>query len=94
MERSRGAASAVVVAAYERLRTQYLRGDAAPSGIGSVIFHGLLRGMEVLLTQLPELVTAAPCATRSSTLAADPALVRVLANMVLQVHSAEVCHVY
>lgn len=50
--------------------------------------------MEILLTQLPEPVTPAPRATPPGTVTTDPALVRVLANMVLQVHSAEVCHVY
>jgi hypothetical protein len=80
--------------AYERLRAQYLHGDSTPSGIGSIVFHGLLRGIEILLTQLPEPVTPAPRATPLGTVTADPALVRVLANMVLQVHSMEVCHVY
>ena len=70
-----------------------MRGEASADGIACIAFHGLLRGMKAVLAQRRkptcprhELAPAAPVAF-------DPALVRVLANMVLQIHS-EVRHVY
>src|SRR6202012_4536215 len=34
-----------VVARYEQLRTDVLRGQARPEGLGAVVYHGLLEGM-------------------------------------------------
>lgn len=85
---------AATVAAYEQLRTQYVRGEASAVGIGAIVFHGLLRGMEIVLEEVaPEPLGSVPRATPASPFTPDPALVRILANMVLQAH-AEVHHVF
>lgn len=82
-----------MAAAYEQLRTQYVRGEASAVGIGAIVFHGLLRGMEIVLAEVPEPVRPVARSTSASTFTRDHGLVRILANMVLQVHS-EVHHVF
>jgi hypothetical protein len=77
------------------MRTALLCGQARPDGLGAIVFHGMWRGLAVLLgaasTAIPSSACAVaavpPCAT-----AHDRQLVRLLANMVLaaeaQVHYA------
>lgn len=79
--------------AYEALRQQVLRGEARPAGLSAVARHGLIDGMASLARAVPD--ASRPAAERPSAPPADGdrALVRLLANMVLQAHF-EVCHVY
>lgn len=77
------------------MRTAVLCGQARPDGLGAIVFHGMWRGLAVLLG-------AASAASRSGVRAVaavppsatvhDRQLVRLLANMVLaaasQVHYA------
>ena len=80
---------------YEQLRCAVLRAQARPEGLAAVAYHGLLGGLKVICsmavpasasTGLP--VPAAPVAPWPT----DPALVRLLANMVL-LYQQEVNHV-
>lgn len=78
---------------YEHLRGAVLRAQARPEGLAAVAYHGLLGGLKVIgsmavpapaSTSLP----AAPVAPSPT----EPALVRLLANMVL-LYQQEVSHV-
>lgn len=83
--------------AYESLRGAVLRSQARPEGLAAVVYHGLFGGLDVVCRQ-PAAATVGFCMTGvragpacgGST--ADPALVRLLANMVLFCQQ-EVCHV-
>lgn len=84
---------AALVTAYEALRRQVLCGEARPAGLSAVARHGLIDGMASLARAVPD--ASRPAAERPPAPRADGdrALVRLLANMVLQAH-AEGCHVY
>lgn len=77
------------------MRTAVLCGQAGPDGLGAIVFHGMWRGLAVLLgaasAASPSGVWAV-AAVPLSTTAHDRQLVRLLANMVLaaesQVHYA------
>jgi hypothetical protein len=80
---------------YEDLRGAVLQAQARPEGLAAVAYHGLLGGLKVIgsmavpapaPTGLP--VPTAPVAPSPT----DPALVRLLANMVL-LYQQEVSHV-
>jgi hypothetical protein len=71
-----------------------LKGQACPEGLGAVVYHGMLRGLALMLTGMP--------ASNGIPLAPVPAVrpvpherqfVRLLANMLLRTQS-EVMHVY
>jgi hypothetical protein len=81
------------VALYERLRTAVLQGQARPEGLGAILYHGLIDGLSVLMRTVPDSVPAIPRSSSSITVARDPELLRLLANMVLQTQS-ELKHVY
>jgi hypothetical protein len=81
------------VSAYEALRHEVLRGDAAPAGLGAVAFHGLIHGMAIIAQQTPEATRIGTDRVAAHEASCERALVRVLANMVLQAHS-EMRHVY
>lgn len=79
---------------YEALRTTALYGGGIRSGLTAVIYHGMLHGLMLIATE------SAPIQQRPAihtptlpSLTIDKALVRQLANMVLQ-SQAEVMHVY
>jgi len=85
------------IEAYERLRGAVLCAQARPEGLAAIAYHGLLGGLKVICAgampaptpiPLPAVAHAAPLAT-------DPALIRLLANMVLlyQQEKQEVSHV-
>jgi hypothetical protein len=83
---------ASLIATYESLRADVLRGQARPEGLGAIIFHGLIEGLTLLCSSS----TRDPTPARASTvqpIARDHELLRLLANMVLQTQS-EVKHVY
>ena len=72
-----------------------LRGQARAEGIGAIVFHGLWRGMAVLITDsVAPAASALPAPSAPIPAAAhDRQLVRLLANMVLAAE-AQVNHAY
>jgi hypothetical protein len=75
---------------YETLRGQVLQGAARPDGLGAIVFHGMWRGLAVLLRAPPSVSSslAIPDATPVP-VAHDPQLVRLLANMLLLTQSKD-----
>ena len=82
-----------MVALYERLRAEVLRGEARPEGLGAVVFHGFAEGLKLLCRATGASAAAAPRLSSPSAAPRDRELLHLLANMVLQIQS-EVCHVY
>jgi hypothetical protein len=84
---------AQAITAYEILRTAVLNEQARPEGLGAVVYHGMLRGLAVILSG--EVAPSNP-RTRGSLapiVSHDRDLVHVMANMLLHAQS-EVRHVY
>ena len=77
---------------YEQLREAVLLAQARPEGLAAVAYHGLCGGLKVICA----MAAPAPVATGSPAPVApsptDPALVRLLANMVL-LYQQEAIHV-
>lgn len=75
---------------YETLRGQVLQGQARPDGLGAIVFHGMWRGLAVLLSAPPSASSspAIPDVTPVP-VAHDPQLVRLLANMLLLTQSKD-----
>ena len=82
-----------MIAVYERLRADVLRGQARPEGLGAVIYHGLFVGLTLLCSASHRAAAVAPRASSPRHVAPDGELLRLLTNMVLQTQS-EVMHVY
>lgn len=80
---------------YESLRAAVLRGQARAEGMGAIIFHGLWRGMAVLITDHHAAVAmeTRPAPSPAPAAVLDRQLVRLLANMVLAAE-AQVNHAY
>jgi len=79
---------------YERLRAEVLNGQGRPEGLTAVAYHGMLRGLTLVLTELvPEVPPPAVSATVAEAVPLDREFLRLLANMVLQSQS-QVMHVY
>lgn len=79
---------------YEQLRAQVFSGGHCRSGLAALLYHGMARGL-ALLAKTPTTHShkqEAP-ARDLPAVVHDPTLVRLLANMVLQVQS-EAQHVY
>lgn len=81
---------------YEALRADVVCGTACARRMGAIVFHGLWRGLAVLIT--PEQSTiarqqSAPRSTTTSVVAHDRQLVHMLANMVLAAETGG-SHVY
>lgn len=74
---------------YETLRDRVLQGQARPEGLGAIVFHGMWRGLGVLLSaQSPcPCPFSSPTDAPSAPVAYDPKLVRLLATMVLLTQS-------
>src|SRR5207247_256788 len=53
--------SPTVLAIYEALRSDVLRGHARPDGLGAIVYHGLIHGLSLLSQTVPE--SASPVAT-------------------------------
>jgi hypothetical protein len=74
---------------YETLRGQVLQGQARPDGLGAIVFHGMWRGLGLLLSAAPLSPSSSPAACTVAPLPVvhDPQLVRLLANMLLLTQS-------
>ncbi|MGH8319627.1 MAG: hypothetical protein ACREUL_16920 [Steroidobacteraceae bacterium] len=70
-----------------------LRGCARPEGLGAIVYHGLIEGLRLLCSSNRSEPSPAPRTAEPQPIARDHELLRLLANMVLQVQS-EVSHVY
>ena len=83
----------VEIETYEQLRTAVLLGQARPEGLAAVVYHGLLGGMSAIgaMTIMPGANPVLPVVT-SAAPSGDPALLRLLANMVLR-YTQESSHV-
>src|SRR5262249_55805546 len=83
------------VSLYESLRQQVLEGAVRPKGLCAFLYHGMLRGLQILAEKPTEISTSLP-ETREPSLPSIPLnteLVRLLANMVSYLQP-EVKHVY
>lgn len=79
---------------YEGLRAGVIGGLSRPEGLSAVVYHGMWRGLQVLLaTPQPLPPAAAPRPFPVPGLAPERQLVHLLANMLLRTQS-EVMHVY
>jgi len=81
------------LATYETLRAEVIGGQARPAGLAALIYHGMLRGLAVILTDVALPAVSAPRAPTSDINSVDPDLLRLVANMVLQMQS-QVNHAY
>ena len=81
------------LATYETLRAEVLGGQARPAGLAAVTYHGMLRGLAVILTDVALPAVSAPRAPASDFSSVDPDLLRLVANMVLKLQS-QVNHAY
>jgi len=81
------------LATYETLRAEVIGGQARPAGLAAVIYHGMLRGLAVILTDVALPAVSAPRAPASDFSSVDPDLLRLVANMVLKLQS-QVNHAY
>lgn len=82
------------IEAYEHLRGAVLRAQGRPEGLAAMRYHGLLGGLKVICTMAASASRSLPAAAAApgAASATDPALVRLLANMVL-FYQQEVSHV-
>ena len=78
---------------YEQLRVEVLNGQARPEGLTAVAYHGMLRGLALILTEVPEVPPPAALAPAAEAVPLDREFLRLLANMLLQSQS-QVMHVY
>lgn len=71
-----------------------LCGQAHVEGVGAIVFHGLWRGLVVLITaRVAPAVSVRPASSGPPAAVHDRQLVRLLANMVLAAES-QVHHAY
>ncbi len=84
---------AAALPTYERLRAEVLNGQARPDGLAVIAHHGILRGLALILTEIPAPSSLTPQAPASERLPLDREFLRLIANMVLQSQS-QATHVY
>jgi hypothetical protein len=79
---------------YEQLRAEVLNGQARPQGLAAIVYHGMLRGLAVILADVAPLAPS-PRSTipLPEEISLDRELLRLIANMVLQTQS-QVMHAY
>ncbi len=70
-----------------------LCGQARPEGLGAIVYHGLIDGLQLLLASAACQAASVPRVSALPPIVHDRELLRLLANMVLQTQS-EVMHVY
>jgi hypothetical protein len=80
------------ISTYEILRTAVLTEQARPEGLGAVVYHGMLRGLAVILSEVAP-GNRRSCGSVASIGGQDRDLVHLMANMLLHAQS-EVRHVY
>lgn len=79
---------------YESLRNQVLKGAAQPQGLSVVLYHGVLRGLQILaMKPVHEIHYAEKHEITKHSVSVDSNLVRLLANMVLHTQR-EILHGY
>ena len=79
---------------YEQLRAEALNGRARPDGLAAMVYHGMIRGLVVILSEpTPEARSSPSQVPIPQAVSLDRELLRLIANMVLQSQS-EVMHVY
>lgn len=83
------------LATYEGLRADVLDGRARPEGLAAIAFHGMLRGLAVILSTIassppPALAPQEPVLQGAPL---DRELLHLIANMVLESQS-QLTHVY
>ncbi len=79
---------------YEQLRARVINGQPYPEWLTAIVYHGMLRGLAVILTEAAPNVASLPLqACASEGVSFDRELLRLIANMVLQSQS-QVMHVY
>jgi hypothetical protein len=79
---------------YEQLRAEVLNGQARPDGLAAMVYHGMIRGLVVILTEpTPETRSSPSQVSPPEGVSLDRELLRLIANMVLQSQS-QVMHVY
>jgi hypothetical protein len=79
---------------YEQLRAEVLNGQARPDGLAAMVYHGMIRGLVVILTEpTPETRPSPSQVSPPEGVSLDRELLRLIANMVLQSQS-QVMHVY
>jgi hypothetical protein len=81
------------VSTYERLREQVLSGESRPEGLAAIVYHGMFRGLAVILSETPAEGTRPTPLPALEALPVDREFLRVMVNMVLQSQS-QVMHVY
>ena len=76
------------------LRAEVLNGQARPEGLAAVVYHGMLNGLALILTDVaPDSRPSQPAAPVSTQMPLNREFLRLIANMVLQ-SQAQVKHVY
>jgi hypothetical protein len=79
---------------YEQLRAEVLNGQARPDGLAAMVYHGMIRGLAVILTEPTAETSSSPSqVSPPEGVSLDRELLRLIANMVLQSQS-QVMHVY
>ena len=79
---------------YEQLRAEALDAQVRPDGLAAMVYHGMIRGLAVILTEpAPEARSSPSQVPAPEGISLDRELLRLIANMVLQ-SQAEVMHVY
>jgi hypothetical protein len=86
--------SSAALPTYERLRTEVINGNIRPEGLAAITYHGMVRGLTVILAE-PAANSPSPPSSgpHSNDVSVDRDLLRLIANMVLQSQS-QVMHVY
>ena len=79
---------------YEQVRARVINSQPYPEGLAAIVYHGMARGLAVMLTAPATNVTPPPLPVSAPEGGSfDRELLRLIANMVLQSQS-EVMHVY
>ncbi len=82
------------LAIYEGLRAEILDGRARPEGLAAIAYHGMLRGLAVIMSEItasPPSLTPPEPLSRGAPL--EQELLHLIANMVLESQS-QLTHVY
>lgn len=82
---------------YESLRTQVLKGAERPQGLSVMLYHGMLRGLQILAANTPSASQPIPLDEKKKLslcpIPLDAQLVSLLANMISHLQP-ELKHVY